>query len=262
MIMMDLKYFEVEINEGIAVLTFAREKVLNALNSGLLEEGISVLSELKKQDIRVLVVTGKGPKAFVAGADIAELKELDGRSARTNAELGHGFMNALEQFPAPVIAAVNGFALGGGLEVALSCDLRFASETARLGLPEVTLGIIPGYGGTQRLSRLIGRGKARQYVFSGKPVKAAQALADGLVEEVFPAEELMEKTLEFAKSIAANAPLALRAAKRALNRGCDLDLTTGLQIEIAEFSGTLDTQDSHEGLGAFLEKRKSEFTGK
>tara|TARA_Y100000589_G_scaffold32105_1_gene26799 strand:- start:2850 stop:3626 length:777 start_codon:yes stop_codon:yes gene_type:complete len=257
-----MKFFEWELNSGIGILTFAREKVLNALNEDLLIEGLSFLQDQSSNtELKVLVITGKGAKSFVAGADIVELSKTNSEGGRRIARLGQNFMNALSQFPRPVIAAINGFALGGGLEVAIAADLRYASSKAKLGLPEVTLGLIPGYGGTQRLARLIGVGKANEYIFSGEMFTAEQALQDGLIQGIFEPDNLMSEVLRIAKKISARAPLALQAAKRAINLGTQLDLGSALEIEILEFGNVCGTNDMKEGTSAFLEKRQAQFLG-
>ena len=257
-----MEFFEWELNSGIGVLTFSREKVLNALNEKLLIEGLSFLEDQSSNpELRVLVITGKGAKSFVAGADIAELSKTDTEGGRRIARLGQNFMNAISQFPRPVIAAINGFALGGGLEVAIAADLRYASSKARLGLPEVTLGLIPGYGGTQRLARLIGLGKANEYIFTGEMYSAAQALQDGLIQGIFEPDELLPEVLEVAKKISNRGPLALQAAKRAINLGMQLDLGSGLEVEILEFGNVCGTKDMQEGTSAFMEKRQAKFRG-
>lgn len=258
-----METIQFEINEGIGVLSFSREKVLNALNHTLLTEGITLLEELaRREDLRVLVLTGSGPKAFVAGADISELRESGPGGGRELAQYGQHFMNLLDHFPTPVIAAINGFALGGGLEVALACDIRYASSNAKLGLPEVTLGLIPGYGGTQRLFRLIGEGLAKELIFSGEMISAEDACEIGLVNKVFDPEELMNHVLKTAAKIAKRGPLAVRSAKRAVNLGRNLDLQSGLFVEASEFSSVCTSSDMKEGTSAFLEKRSPSFEGR
>jgi enoyl-CoA hydratase len=257
-----MKNFEFELKDGIGILSFAREKVLNALNRELLTEGIQFIEEVRGQKrLKVLVLTGKGSKAFVAGADIGELSEADSFLGRELSRFGQSFMQALDQFPVPVIAAINGFALGGGLEVALACDLRFASSKAKLGLPEVSLGLIPGYGGTQRLTRIVGEGIAREMVFSGEMITAERAAEIGLVNQVFAPESLMDEVIARARVIADRAPLALQAAKRSINLGKNLDLSSALEVESAEFGFVCSTHDKREGTQAFLEKRKAKFEG-
>ncbi len=258
-----MKNFEFKLNDGIGVLSFSREKVLNALNHELIVEGLQFLQEYRNQkNLKVLILTGKGPKAFIAGADIGELSSANQSRGRELSGFGQSFMQALDQFPVPVIAAIHGFALGGGLEVALACDFRFASSKAKLGLPEVSLGLIPGYGGTQRLTRIIGEGMARELVFTGDMISAQRAVEIGLVNRVFEPEDLMNEVMSIAKTISSRAPLAVQAAKRSINLGKNLDLASALAVESAEFGLVCSTQDKSEGTAAFLEKRKANFEGK
>lgn len=260
---MELNFFEWELSDGVGILTFSREKVLNALNKDLLQEGLTFLKhQSTNENLKVLILTGKGPKSFIAGADIQELSEANSSSGRSIARLGQEFMNTISNFPRPVLAAINGFALGGGLEVAISADIRYASSRAKIGLPEVTLGLIPGYGGTQRLARLIGVGKASEYIFSGDMINAEQALNDGLVQGVFEPDELIPAVRKIANKIASRAPLALQSAKRAINLGTQMDLRSGLEVEILEFGNVCGTEDMKEGTKAFLEKRTANFLGK
>ena len=258
-----MEFFEWELDNGIGILTFSREKVLNALNEKLLREGLDFLDhQASNKELKVLILTGKGTKSFIAGADISELSKTDTDGGRRISRLGQDFMNSLSKFPRPVIAAINGFALGGGLEVAISADLRYASTKARLGLPEVTLGLIPGYGGTQRLARLIGSGKANEYIFTGEMYSASQAFDDGLVQGVFEPDELLPEVMKIATKISSRAPIALQAAKRAINLGLQLDLSSGLEVEILEFGNVCGTEDMKEGTSAFIEKRPPNFKGK
>jgi enoyl-CoA hydratase len=214
------------------------------------------------EQVKVIVVTGSGEKAFVAGADIKEMSELSVQEARAFSELGHRVCTALEEIQQPVIAAVNGFALGGGCELALACDLIYASSRARFGQPEVNLGVIPGFGGTQRLCRRVGVGKGRELIYTGDMVKAPDAQAIGLVNDVFEPEELMEKVLERAETIASKGPLAVAQAKRVIYQGYDLPLGSSLELERQMFAGLFDSEDQKEGMAAFAEKRKPEFKGK
>ncbi len=258
-----MQYFELEKDGPVFTLKFSREKVLNALNRDLIEEGISILETLAHDnEIAVLVLSGKGEKAFVAGADISELAEASVETGREISNLGHRFVKKIEEFPCPVIACINGFALGGGLEVALACDLRYAADTAKLGLPEVGLGLIPGYGGTQRLSRLIGVGKASEYIYTGEMVTAQKALEDGLIQGVFPKAELEVSVRAIADKIKEKAPLSVRAAKRSIRLGFSLDLNSALQVETLEFAQVCGTLDKQEGTRAFLEKRAAQFQKK
>lgn len=247
---------------GIATLTFNRPKALNALNADLLDETAAALDEIAaNEEIRVLILTGAGGKAFVAGADIGQISELNPISASHFARAGHRVMGKLEALPIPVIAAVNGFALGGGLEMALACDFIYASEDARIGLPEINLGVIPGFGGTQRLSRLVGKQLAKEMIFTGKMINAQEAERKGIVNKVVPAERLQEEVLEVARTIAGKGKVSLNAAKQVINRGMDADLSTGCEIEISAFALCIASPDAAEGTKAFLEKRQPTFTG-
>ena len=251
-----------DINEGIALLTFNRPKAMNALNGALLAEFSQALDEIDaREDVRVLVLTGSGDKAFIAGADISELATFNALEARLFAKKGHDAIGKLQALSIPVIGAVNGFALGGGSEMALACDFIYASENAKFGLPEITLGIIPGFGGTQRLTKLIGKNKAKEMIFTGKMISAAEALDFGMVNKVTAAETLMDEVMKTAKSIAAKGRVSLRAAKYAVNAAQDVDIATGCNIEIEAFALCLASEDSKEGTKAFLEKRKAQFNG-
>jgi enoyl-CoA hydratase len=243
-----------------ALLTFNRPEVLNALNTTVATESLDALQSIKDDPkIRVLILTGAG-RSFVAGADIAEMNAKNAEAARVYSELGHRFMNTLQDMAQPVIAAVNGFCLGGGLEVALACDIRIASESAQFGLPETILGIIPGWGATQRTARLVGPSKTKELIFTGRRIKAAEALAMGLVNRVVADEELMDTVNEMAAAMCRQGQTALRAAKKVINRGMDLNLDEALRLEIDTFVDLFDTDDRREGMTAFLEKRKPEFT--
>lgn len=248
---------------GIATLTLDRPKALNALNGQALRELLETLRGLaSRTDVRALIVTGAGEKAFVAGADISELAQLDAQGASAFAELGHAVMAQLEALPFPAIAAVNGFALGGGCELALACDFIYASEKAKFGLPEVTLGLIPGFGGTQRLTRLLGRARAKEIVFTGEMVDAAKAKEIGLALEVVAPGELLPHCQKVAQKIATRGPIAVRQAKRAIELGADADLRTGNELERQAFAALFGSADQREGTKAFLEKRAPAFTGR
>ena len=208
------------------------------------------------------MLTGGGGRAFAAGADIKEMEAMGVDEARAWGELGHEVGRLLETMPKPAIAAVNGFALGGGCELALACDIRYASATARLGQPEVSIGIIPGWGGTQRLARAVGIGRAKELVYTGRMVGAEEAERIGLVNAVFPPEELMERTLELARSLAAKSPLALAAAKELVNQTLQGDLAAGLEDEAAAFAELFSSEDQKEGMRAFVEKREPDFKGR
>lgn len=251
-----------DVQEGIATIKFDRPKALNALNSDLLDEFCDALDKLAADEsIRVLILTGSGEKSFVAGADIKELANCNPLSGKLFSRKGQLIISKLQELAIPVIAAVNGFALGGGSEIALASDFIYASETANFGLPEITLGIIPGFGGTQRLPRLIGMNRAKELIFTGKMISAQKAYEMGLVNKVLPADQLMGEVLKTAKNIAAKGKIALRAAKQAVNSGMNVDLGTGLSIEADSFALCMTSEDSKEGLNAFIEKRKAEFKG-
>ena len=253
----------VEREDGVAVVTVDRPDALNALDLPTLTELRDRLDELADDEsVRAVVLTGAGEKAFVAGADIKYMHGLDVDGARAWGALGHEAARLLETMPKPTIAAVNGFALGGGCELALACDVRYASQTARLGQPEVSIGIIPGWGGTQRLARVCGLGLAKELVFTGRMVGAEEALERGLVNAIFPPEELMEKTLELARSLAAKSPLVLARAKEATNRSLQGDLSEGLAFEAETFAQLFASEDQKEGMAAFVEKREPKFTGR
>ncbi len=259
---MDFKHIQVKHDDSIATITINREKALNALNHEVIQELQTFFrNHWTDEALRVVIITGAG-KAFVAGADIKELAECDVVSATRTALMGHHLMRSIENFPCPVIAAINGFALGGGCELALACDIRLASDKAKLGQPEINLGIIPGYGGTQRLTRLVGRGKAKQMTLTGDMITAEEAKRIGLVEEIFPAEELMGKAMEMAKKIASKAPISAKAVKECINRGLDMNLSAGCDFEKNMFGLLYGTEDTYEGLNAFIEKRSPAFKNK
>jgi len=251
-----------EIRDGVGVLTFNRPKALNALNPATLDEVADVLGRVAGDDsIRVLVLTGAGEKAFVAGADINEFKSMNPLSARLFAEKGQGIFFEIERLSKPVIACVNGFALGGGCEIAMSCDFIYASDKARFGQPEVNLGLIPGFGGTQRLSRLVGRAKAKELCMTGEMIDAQQAKELGLAAKVFPAEQLLDETLKVARALASKSPSVLRSMKKVIDSGADIDLKNGCALEAEAFGVCFGSEDMQEGVGAFLEKRKPQFKG-
>lgn len=251
-----------KVEKGIATITFNRPEVLNALNEASLQEFSNALDAVASdEDIRVLVLTGAGEKSFVAGADITEFLRFNVLKAKIFAETGHGLINRLQELPIPVIAAVNGFALGGGCEIVIGCDFIYAAENAMFGLPEINLGIIPGFGGTQRLPRLIGKNMAKEMIFTGKMISAAEAHAVGWVNTVCPQDELMAEVMKTAATIASKGKASLRAAKQAINSGMDVDLKTGCRIEIDAFAICLSSPDAKEGTLAFLEKRKADFKG-
>ncbi|AYN01075.1 enoyl-CoA hydratase-related protein [Chryseobacterium sp. 3008163] len=241
-----------------AIITINRPESLNALNAKTIKEISSALDELASDhEVRVIILTGSGEKSFVAGADIKEFSDFNQEKAEELARNGQNILfNKIENLSKPVIAAVNGFALGGGLELAMSCHIRYASENAKLGLPEVTLGLIPGYGGTQRLPKLVGKGIANEMIFSAKMIPAQKAKEIGLVNEVFPIEELLTKTKELAKTIANNSPMAISRAIQATNLS---DTDKGFETEIKYFGELFELEDKKEGVSAFLEKRKPNF---
>lgn len=245
---------------GIRTITIDRPDQLNALNRQTIDELDQALNDADAdKTVRVLIITGSGGKAFVAGADIKEFADFTVEEGKSLSALGHRTLfDHVEKLSKPVIAAVNGFALGGGLELAMSCHIRVASDNARMGLPEVSLGVIPGYGGTQRLPRLVGKGKAMEMIFTAGMIKADEALQWGLVNHVVPQADLMAKCNELAAAIIKNSPTALAAVIRAVNAGFEPGVD-GMQREIEEFGKSFRTADFIEGTGAFLEKRKAEF---
>jgi len=255
-------YVESKQDGDVVTLTIRRPEKLNALDAKVLAELTSELCELIAQATppRAVVLTGEG-KAFVAGADIAGMAELTPAQAKAFAAQGHGVGVLIETAPFPVIAAVNGFALGGGCELALACDFIYASEKAKFGQPEVKLGVIPGFGGTQRLARRVGLGRARELVYTGDMIDAAEALRIGLVNAVFAPDALLAKAMETAKKIAAQGPLAIAAAKRVMLNGADADLRTANELEATAFAALFGSADQREGMRAFLDKRTATFSG-
>jgi enoyl-CoA hydratase len=251
-----------EISDGVAVITFNRPNVLNALNSELLGEFSQALDEVYVNNtIGALVLTGAGEKAFVAGADIKELSTLNALSGKQFSQKGHGIIHKLQQIPIPVIAAVNGFALGGGTEIAIACDFIYASDKATFGQPEINLGLIPGFGGTQRLPRMVGPNVAKELIFTGKMVPADEAYRMGLVNTLCSPDALMEVVMKVARSIASKGRVSLQAAKQAINNGMNTDLATACNIEIDAFALCMASEDAREGTAAFIEKRKPSFKG-
>ena len=256
-----MKHLLIEQADGIALLTINRPEAMNSLNHELLSELSAVLLDIEQDaEVKVVILTGAGEKAFVAGADIAAMAEMTPTAASEFSRKGHQVMLFIEQMTKPVIAAVNGFALGGGLELALACDFIYASERAKLGLPEVTLGIMPGFGGTQNLARAIGPKRASELVFSGKIVSAQKLLDWGLINEVLPADELLPKVKETAAMIAKVGLLGVAAAKDALVNGLNMSKVDGFKYESALFGNLFATKDQQEGMSSFLEKRKPSFT--
>src|SRR5690349_11275112 len=250
------------VEDGVGVVTFNRPKALNALNAATMAELSGLLDEVARDAaVRALVLTGAGEKAFVAGADISEMVGLTTLQARRFGEAGQRTFAKLEALPIPTIAAVNGFALGGGCELAMACDLVYASEAARFGQPEVNLGLMPGFGGTQRLARRVGIMRAKELVLTGDMVDAAKAKAIGLALEVLPAAELVAYAVEKARKIASRGPVGIALAKRAIEVGAGVDLATGCALELEGFAVLSATEDAKEGMRAFLEKRAPAFKG-
>ena len=253
---MDFVLFEQK--GAVGVITINREKALNALNSQVLDELNATLDAVNQDEVRCLILTGTGEKSFVAGADIGEMSTLTKAEGEAFGKKGNDVFRKLETFPIPVIAAVNGFALGGGCEISMSCDIRICSENAVFGQPEVGLGITPGFGGTQRLARLVGMGMAKQMIYSARNIKADEAYRIGLVNAVYPFEELMPAAEKMAAGIAKNAPIAVRNCKKAINDGMQVDMDQAIVIEEKLFGDCFESYDQKEGMTAFLEKRKVE----
>ena len=256
------EHLKIEERGTIAIMTISAPKSLNALNSAILKEMDDYLTHFDCNKYRCLIVTGDGEKSFVAGADISEMATLSMLEGQAFGTRGAKVFRKLETLHVPVIAAVNGFALGGGCELAMACDIRICSDNARFGQPEVGLGIIPGFSGTVRLARLVGMGMAKQLIYTGKPVKADEALRIGLVNEVVPQAELINRAMEIAGQIAANAPLAVKAAKLCINDEYDMDADDAIHNESVIFGRCFATEDQKQGMKAFLEKGKYEFQGK
>ncbi|MDP6156409.1 MAG: enoyl-CoA hydratase-related protein [Candidatus Thermoplasmatota archaeon] len=246
--------------EGKTVILTINNPPMNVLNSELLKELDCVLDEISNDDSLVVIITGAG-RAFVAGADIKEMMNMDPEEARRFAGIGQSVFNKIEHLPKPVIAAINGFALGGGTELAMSCDIIFASEKAKFGQPEVALAVIPGFGGTQRLPRMVGRNIAKELIFSGNIIGADEAYRIGLANRLLPHEELMDAAKKLADTISKKGPAAVRLAKKAINGGLDMTLSDGLDFEAEKFSDLFDTHDQKEGMDAFVNKRKPDFRG-
>lgn len=253
----------IERDGAVATLTVNRPKVLNALNGATMDELRRAVLELKHDEtVRVVILTGAGEKAFIAGADINELAVQSPTSGREHALMGQHVLDLIEHLGKPVIAAINGYALGGGCEIAMACTIRIAAETAKLGQPEINLGIIPGYAGTQRLTRLIGRGRALELLLTGAPVTAAEGLRLGLVNRVVPPEDLMKEVKGLAGQLAAKAPIAVRYILDAVDKGLEMSFGEAQVFEATLFGLVASTDDMHEGTKAFLEKRKADFKGR
>jgi len=246
--------------EGVAIITFNRPKSLNALNSAMLTEIVQLMDEVAKDgEIKAVIFTGAGEKAFVAGADIKEMKDMDSLAAMDFGMLGREALTRIDNLSKPTIAAINGYALGGGCEIALACDIRIASENAVMGFPEITLGILPGLGGTQRASRLVGLGKAKEMIFTGDFIPAGLAREIGLVNTVVPADKLLAEAMNMARKIASRSAAALKLAKTAINKGVNMSLEEALVHELQCFALCFSTLDQKEGMAAFLEKRAPRF---
>ena len=251
-----MEFITYEVEGQIGIITINRPKALNALNSAVLDELDKTLDAVDQEAIRCLILTGAGEQSVVAGADIGEMSTLTKAEGEAFGKKGNDVFRKLETFPIPGIAAVNGFALGGGCEISMSCDIRICSENAVFGQPEVGLGITPGFGGTQRLARIVGTGKAKEMIYGARNIKAEEAYRIGLVNNVYPAEELMPAAKKLASTIARNAPIAVRNCKRAINEGIQVDMDQAIVIEEKLFGSCFETCDQKEGMNAFLEKRK------
>lgn len=248
------------VNKGIGTLTIDRPKNMNALNTQVLQELDELLGDIdKNEEVHVLIVTGSGGKAFVAGADIKEMKNKNGLQGRDFSDYGNKVFSKLENLRQPTIAAVNGFALGGGCELAMACDIRIGSENAKFGQPEVGLGIMPGFGGTQRLSRLVGLSKAKELIYTARTINAEEALSISLLNTVTEADQLMDEAVKMAQKMMRQAPLGIEASKKAINRGYEMDLSRALEMEAELFGGLFSTDDQTVGMTAFTEKAKATF---
>ena len=253
-------YINKKVVDQIGILTVDREDALNAMNPAVLKElDQSIKEYISEQDVGVIIITGVGDKAFIAGADIKLMQNLDTKGGLEFGRLGQEVTMTIEDSPKPVLAAVNGFALGGGCEVAMACHVRYASENAKFGQPEVKLGLIPAWGGTQRLPRIVGKGNATELIIGGHMINADEALRIGLVNKVFPQENLMDETVDFAKTILNNGPDCLAESLRCINESAGHSLIDGLNIEVEAFSELFGTDETKEGLSAFVEKRRPRF---
>lgn len=253
-----MEFVTYEVEGQVGIITINRPKALNALNSTVLEELDKTFDDVDVNEIRALILTGAGEKSFVAGADIGEMSTLTKAEGEAFGKKGNDVFRKIETFPIPVIAAINGFALGGGCEISMSCDIRICSDNAVFGQPEVGLGITPGFGGTQRLARIVGVGMAKQMIYTGRNIKADEALRIGLVNAVYTLEELMPAAKKMAAGIAKNAPIAVRNCKKAINDGLQTDMDNAIVIEEKLFGDCFESYDQKEGMAAFLEKRKVE----
>ena len=252
-----MEYLLLEKKNNIGYLTINRPKQMNALSSAVLEELDAAVTQIENDDeIKAVIITGAGEKAFVAGADIGEMSTLTKAEGEAFGKKGNDVFRKIETFPIPVIAAINGFALGGGCEISMSCDIRICSDNAVFGQPEVGLGITPGFGGTQRLARIVGVGKAKEMIYGGRNIKADEAYRIGLVNNVYTIEELMPAAKKLASIIAANAPIAVRNCKKAINDGLDVDMDQAIVIEEKLFGDCFETEDQKYGMAFFLDKNK------
>ncbi|MCI6675797.1 MAG: enoyl-CoA hydratase-related protein [Clostridiales bacterium] len=252
-----MEFITYEVEDMVGIITINRPKALNALNSTVLDELDATLDQVDLDAVRVLILTGAGEKSFVAGADIGEMSSLTKEEGEAFGKKGNDVFRKLETFPIPVIAAINGFALGGGCEISMSCDIRICSDNAVFGQPEVGLGITPGFGGTQRLARIVGVGKAKEMIYGARNIKADEAYRIGLVNNVYTQEELMPAAKKLAATIAKNAPIAVRNCKKAINEGLQVDMDQAIVIEEKLFGDCFETEDQKAGMGNFLEKDKS-----
>ncbi len=260
---MEKEFVRCQMEEGVAVITIDNPPSLNALNTATLTQFDRILTELgKNPEVKGIIVTGGGEKSFVAGADITEFVQINGETAAAFMSRGQRIFDKIEAFDRPVIAAINGFALGGGNELAMSCDIRIAAENAVFGQPELNLAIIPGYGGTQRLARLVGPGKAKEIIFADERISAQEALRIGLVQRVVPKGQALEEAKKLMKKITAKGPVAVKMAKKAINQGLKMSLKEGLDLEAVCEAVCFGTEDKNEGVKAFLEKRPAKFKGK
>jgi 3-hydroxypropionyl-coenzyme A dehydratase len=249
------QYLHIEKDDQIALITINRPEKLNAMNLEVMDEFISVLDDLEKDQSKVIIITGSGQKAFSAGADIEYMSKIGSTEAEKYALRGHEVLNRIEKIEKPVIAAINGYALGGGCELGLACDIRFASPNAQLGQPEVTIGICPGWGGTQRLVRIIGPAKAKDLIFTGRRIGAQEAFDMGLINKIIPIENLIVESKTYAKNISKNSSFAVGISKMLVNKGLDADLDTGLKLEIYSWSLCFSSKDREERMRAFVEKK-------
>ena len=253
-------FIKKELKDNLCIVTVEREEALNAMNPTVLHELYdNVSSSINDKNIGAIIITGSGDKAFIAGADIKLMEKLDKKGGKEFGELGQKVTNLIEESPIPVIAAINGFALGGGCEIALACHLRFASKNAKFGQPEVKLGLIPGWGGTQRLPKIVGKGNAIELIIGGHIIDSNEALRIGLVNKVFDQDKLLDEAISFAKIITANGPFAVSQSLKCINDSSNYSLAEGLKKEVELFSDLFESQETNEGLKAFVEKRKANF---